>query len=122
MGTSQELPRGGASFMDAMPISPGLYILKRPLEQYAYEYYKVGLKADQLLVITFRTPNIEYPYAGASIYDGNGDLLKTDTAIGERSRRKTVEWQTANDGEYYITVGNEYSPSAPDTVYLVCIE
>jgi hypothetical protein len=47
MGTSQELPRGGASFMDAMPISPGLYILKRPLEQYAYEHYKVGLKADR---------------------------------------------------------------------------
>jgi hypothetical protein len=82
----------------------------------------VGLKADQLLAITFRTPNTQYPYAGASIYDGNGDLLKSDTIVGERSRKMTIDWEAAQDGEYYIALGNEYDATPPDTIYLVCID
>jgi hypothetical protein len=118
---AREFPRGGDSFLDAVSISPGLYLWKRSLEPNVYAYYKVGLRADQRVIITFRTPNIEYPYAGASIYDGNGDLLITDAIIGERSRKKTLEWQAGNDGEHYITIGNEFGINAPDTLYLVCI-
>jgi hypothetical protein len=119
---TKDLPAGGASFIDAAPISPGLYLLKRSLEQNVYSYYKVSLKTEQLLSIKFRTPNIPYPYAGVSIYDGNGDLLKTDTIIGERSRKMTVDWAAAQGGEYYITLGNEFDSTAPDTIYLVCID
>jgi hypothetical protein len=106
--------------VDSAPISPGLYILKRSSDQ--QEYYQLNLKTDETLTITLRTPNVDYSYAGASIYDGDGILLRSDAITGERSRKKTIQWGAAHDGVYYITVGNQYSSESPDTLYLVCIE
>jgi hypothetical protein len=85
IGGEKELPPGGTAFNDAKLISPGLYKASRRVDKRVY--FRLNLNVHQTLEITFRTPDVDYPYANVSIYDKDGSLLKHEGIIGSRSKK-----------------------------------
>ncbi|MBI2210420.1 MAG: hypothetical protein HYU47_07450 [Deltaproteobacteria bacterium] len=115
IGGEKELPPGGTTFNDAKPISPGLYKTSRRVEKKVY--FRLNLNTHQTLEITFRTPDVDYPYANVSIYDKDGGLLKHGGIIGSRSRKTTTAWKATEKAVHYISLDSTH----PDTVYRITI-
>lgn len=123
IGEKATLPQGGASFEDARPISPGLYISTEPLNGNQYRYFKLRLKAGQVLLVDFRVPDVSNmpATAGATVYDSNGAPLKESHIIATRSGVGSVQWNASIDSTLYLSVGSEYGNGA-GTVYRISIQ
>ncbi len=84
-----------------------------------YEYFKIRLRVGQTLRIEFRTPDAGGG-TGASIYDANGALMKSDYT-GNRSELRTVEWSPSVDGIIYLNIGT-FVGKVTNAVYLISVQ
>jgi hypothetical protein len=91
----------GKSLDDATTISPGLYIWKESLGGNDKRYFKMHLRSRQTLAIDFRTPDSGSPFAGATIYDGNGDRKDVGFIHMHRSTLASIAWSPSTDGWVY---------------------
>ncbi|MGB7292227.1 MAG: VWA domain-containing protein [Thermodesulfobacteriota bacterium] len=119
------LPRGGDSIETAVPLSPGDYLTDHEIPKGSREYFSVQLKAGQTLEVGFRTSDKEYPYAGATIYNGDKILLVEDRIIGTPSTLNSISWTTNSDGDeyrFYVAVGNTYDKNALGMTYYISVK
>jgi hypothetical protein len=119
-GPKSPFPTPGKSLDDATTISPGLYIWKESLGGNDKRYFKMHLRSHQTLAIDFRTPDSESPFAGATIYDGNGDSKYVGFIHMQRSTLASIAWSPSTDGWVYFSVGYE-SGVTPETLYCVSV-
>jgi tetratricopeptide (TPR) repeat protein len=120
-GRKSPFPTPGKSLDDATKISPGLYIWNERLGGGDKRYFKMHLRSHETLTIDFRTPDLGTPTAGATIYDGNGDLKVAESDyIRPRSRLESIAWSPSNDGWVYFSVGHAHGV-APGTLYCVSV-
>ena len=119
------LPRGGDSIETAVPLSPGDYMTDHEIPKGSREYFTIQLKAGQTLEVGFRTSDQAYPYAGATIYNDDKNLLVEDRIIGKPSTLNSVSWTTNSDADeygFYIAVGNTYDKNATGTTYYISVK
>ena len=118
------LPDGGDRPGTAVPLEPGEYATGHAIAKNAREYYAVNVKPGQTLSVSFRTPDTGNPYAGAAIYDEQGNLVVEDTIIGDAGVLKTISWMAAagkDEYTYSFSAGNKYDPNAEGTAYTVSV-
>jgi hypothetical protein len=117
IGPKTELPKGGDSFENALPISEGRYTYNKFFTAFTNNFFKLKLKAGQTLVISFRTPDVETAmYYSVSIHDRDGIAL-AEVKDYHRNVKLTATWTASADGTYYIN----FSSGNPVTVYLVSV-
>ncbi|MEQ9618614.1 MAG: VWA domain-containing protein [Deltaproteobacteria bacterium] len=119
------LPMGGDRKETAVPISAGDYGTDHEIAKGLTEYFAVKLSPGQTLSVGFRTPDTTNPYAGASIYNEEGNLVIKETIIGSPGTLKSVSWSpdsNKDESMLYIGVGNDYDENAIETAYYITIE
>ena len=113
IASAQEtLPKGGNSFETAVETGERSYITDHTIAQNSYEYFKISIKAGQLLKVKFTTPGGGGPYAGAEMYNSERTSVQSEVIIGDPNATETLSWMPGTEGMFYITVGNSYSQNA----------
>lgn len=118
----EALPKGGDSFETAVKLETGSYTADREIAQDSYEYFKITLKAGQVIKVKFTTPGEGSPYAGASIYSSEEEQVQEEVIIGDPNKSETLVWAPSKTGIFYITVGNSYNENAKGTKYAISLE
>lgn len=118
----ETLSEGGDSFEAATSIQPGSYTADREIAKDSYKYFKISLKAGQVIKVKFTTPGEGSPYAGAAIYNSQEEQVQEEVIIGGPNESKTLVWAPSTTGIFYITVGNSYSRNAKGTKYDISLE
>lgn len=120
---AEALPSGGEDFGTAVTIEPGSYVTDHEIAQNSFEYFKVSIKAGQMLKVKVTTPAGEYPYAGVTVYDLEQEEIGSETIIGDALTSETVSWLRSYEDSsiFYIAVGSEYDENAIGTTYAISV-
>lgn len=121
---AQALPKGGDSFEAAVDIQPGSYTTSYAIGQNSYDYFKIPVKAGQVLEVKFTTPAGGDPYAGGAIFNPERERVQREVIIGSSSTSKTLTWAMSSEdaGTLYLRVGNEYDANSKSVSYIISIE
>lgn len=121
---AQALPKGGDAFGTAVTIEPGSYLTDREIAQDSYEYFKISVKAGQVLTLKFTTPAGGDPYAGGAVYNSLQEKVESEMIIGSAGASKTIIWaaSAADAGTFYITVGSDYDVNATGVAYVISLD
>jgi len=102
-GDKRPLPRGGAVMEQATRISTGPYLGQEDHDK--PEYYKIGVKANQTLKVTFIISDLtpDLTRALVRLYDRDTSYLTQNYTSG-RKAKEVVEYKAANDGDYFLSL------------------
>jgi len=117
----ETLPKGGDSFRSAVEIEAGDYILGHEIEKGVAEYFKISLKAGQLLKVKMTTSN-DAENAGVQIINSEEKKVQEDSIWSKANTSKTVAWQTGETGMFYIIVEFKYGAIGEDVEYKISAE
>ncbi len=123
IASAQEtLPKGGDSFETAVGIEKGSYVTDHTIAGDSYEYFKMSIKAGQLLKVKFTTPGSGSPYAGAEMYNSERTSVQSEVIIAGSNANRTLSWMPGTEDTFYITIGNGYNKNAVGTKYAIAVE
>ena len=118
------LPPGADRPEAAGILQPGEYLLNRAISGGVQEYYAVKVKAGQTLAVRVRAPGTPNPYAGAAIYNEDGEQVADGSVIGQPSGQETIAWSTNSAKPEYVLcfgIGHAFEgeANAMGTVYRI---
>ncbi|HEY6328264.1 MAG TPA: hypothetical protein VI756_02930 [Blastocatellia bacterium] len=117
VGAKEELPLGGNTVEQAVPISLGLrYVSQQNFKPGNTDYFRVPLRRGQTLIIHFRGAHEGCCGWSAAIYDVNGGYCAGDGA--EADREGHTKWTAAKDGDHYVNLWG----AGPGAVYILCVK
>ena len=102
-GDKRPLPRGGATMEEAVRISAGSYLGQEDHEK--PEYYKIGLKANQILKLTYILSDLSADLVSGVVrfYDRDTSYLTQQSTYG-RKAKAVVEYRVLADGDYLLSL------------------
>lgn len=112
------MPKGGANFNSAIPITPGEYLSDRELPIDEYEFYTIAVNKGQVVRVKITTG--ADGYGDAAIYSGQKEKLASEVMI-DANDSVTLNGQATANGIMYISVGGKYGTYAGNT-YKISLE